>query len=99
MNNITQNTNYNIEQDNVNKKLTNNKSNKASNKYQKKIENIKKYYILRNLIRIKKDIDNNNIKRYFNIWKNRNNKNNNLNDENSKKSLIKIQNAIRQMIK
>ena len=90
--------NNNIEQDNVNKKIDNNKSNKESNKYQKKIENIKKYYILKNLIRIKKDIDNNNIKRYFNIWKNRNNKNNNLNDENSQKSLIKIQNAIRQMI-
>ena len=74
------------------------KSDKDKNE-SNKFENLKRYYILRNMIRIKKLADNRIIRKYFNIWKyGTNKKYESINDENYTKKLIKIQSISRKVI-
>ena len=64
-----------------------------------KIEKIKKYYILKNLLKIKKLLNTNKMRKYFNIWKKGNNKiNKPLNDKNYIQNLIKLQSMSRQIL-
>ena len=74
----------------------NDNKNKSDKKIKEnKLEHLKKYYILRNMIRIKKIADNRNMRKYFDIWKYGQNKKY---DENYTKKLIKIQSISRKII-
>ena len=70
-------------------------------KLQREIEYLKKYYILKNLLRIKKNSDYINIRKYFNIWKLGTINNENVKNKDDKvylTKLIKIQSFLRQII-
>ena len=64
-----------------------------------KIEKIKKYYILKNLLRIKKLLNDNQMRKYFNIWKIEISKiKEPINDKNYTQNLIKVQSMFRQIL-
>ena len=67
-------------------------------KYKKELEFIKKYYLLKNIIKIKKTIDDNKMRKYYYIWKYGNNNNDIFLNDNDEKNLIKIQKYVRQKL-
>ena len=97
--------NYEEDEENEDSEENKNKRNDNENtdeneilKYKKEIEHLKKHYILINLLRIKKNLGNINIRKYFNIWKFNNKNDKGVDDKVYLMKLIKIQSFFRQMI-
>ena len=68
-------------------------------KYKEKVDNLKKYYLLRYILRIRKYNEYNNMRKYLLLWKGNNmNKNNNNINENYIQKLIKIQTFFRKIL-